>query len=143
MYRSHTHTHTPFLPLSFKFLNFLNSSKQQFRILEEIAEGGNSIQKVFKICSEPQPLSFQALVSCLVFDPGINYRQSPSEQARLNRAIFGHLEWRRKRTKTKMYKLIMNICCGETVCHSTTGQVNTYLANAHPRSAFRVHLGPP
>jgi len=53
----------------------------------------------------------------LTFDPGINYHQS--EQARLNRAIFGHLEWRRKRTKTKMYKLITNICCGETVCHSS------------------------
>lgn len=56
---------------------------------------------------EPQPLLLHALVSCLVFDPGINYHHEPSEQARLHRAIFGHLEWRRKRTKTKMYKLIM------------------------------------
>lgn len=25
---------------------------------------------------------------------------------------------------------------------ASTGQVNTYLANAHPRSTFRFHLGP-
>lgn len=123
MYRSHTHRtdhSTGFLPLSFKFLIIKSSFKITILHL-----GGNCrrwkqhTRKYLKLCSEPQPLSFQALVSCLVFDPGINYCQSPREQARLNRAIFGHLEWRRKRTKTKMYKLIMNICCGETVCHSS------------------------
>lgn len=113
---AHTHRtdHSAgFLPLSFKFLIV----KSSFKIT--ILHLGGNCRKCLKLCSEPQPLSFHALVSCLVFDPGINYRQSPRGQARLNRAIFGHLEWRRKRTKTKMYKLIMNICRGETVCHSS------------------------